>query len=87
MDVLVGPLVATKNAFSAVTFPRSFLLKGVRVTRALSLFTRFAVPSFAQSCRKVVCRPVADERLDPGQELSLLRREANHLRASLRVGG
>lgn len=40
---------------------------------------------FAQRCRKVVCRPIADERLDPSQEVDLLRREAAEMRASLQV--
>lgn len=40
---------------------------------------------FAQSCRKVICRPVADERLDPEQEVRLLRREAADMKSSLMV--
>lgn len=41
---------------------------------------------FAQSCRKVVCQqPDADERLEPDEELRILRREAERLKAALAV--
>lgn len=44
-----------------------------------------APPRFAQSCRKAVCQPVADEHLEPNEELRLLRREAGDMKAALAV--
>lgn len=41
---------------------------------------------FAQNCRKVACQqPVADEHLEPNEELRILRREAEDMRTALAV--
>lgn len=48
-------------------------------------WSRRQIKRFAQSCHKAICHPVADERLEPTEELRLLRREATDMKAALAV--